>query len=59
MSDLEIFATSLSDITAAPLALSEMSDAFQNLTSFMSLLIKVNEREQVVATKQRKKRNEN
>lgn len=44
----------------APLAQQDAADAYHNLSGFMSLLMKINEREQIVPTKpQRKSLNEN
>lgn len=49
MSDLKNFHETLSQYSKEePLTCQEAGEAFQNLTGFMSLLIKINEREKIV-----------
>lgn len=61
MTEIQIFNQILNQYKPdAPLTQQEAVDAHNNLSGFMSLLIKINEREQVVPTKpHRKPSNEN
>jgi len=50
MTDLKKFHETLNRYSPdAPLARQEAGEAFHNLTGFMSLLIKINEREKIVS----------
>lgn len=50
MTDLKKFHHTLNQYShAEPLSQQEANEAFHNLTGFMSLLIKINEREKIVS----------
>lgn len=49
------FRQHLSEISGQPVSETDAADAHRNLSGFMSLLIKINEREQVVPTKPHRK----
>jgi hypothetical protein len=51
MGEIERFHISLNRTTSRTLSEQGAADAFQNLTGFMNLLIKINEREQIVPIK--------
>jgi len=48
MTDLKKFNQTLNQYTDEPLSQQDTNEAFHNLAGFMSLLIKVNEREKIV-----------
>jgi len=57
---IENFKKQLDGISPSPVSQNVAEEAYRNLSGFMSLLVKINEREQIVPTKPaRKKMHEN
>jgi len=51
MSDIDTFAEKISKFRKSPVSRQDANEAFHNLSGFMDLLNKINEREQVISTR--------
>ncbi|MGQ0527579.1 MAG: hypothetical protein ACT4OY_06070 [Alphaproteobacteria bacterium] len=51
MQDIKSFNEALNQFADDPVSLEDAGEAFHNLSGFMSLLMKINEREQIVPTR--------